>query len=208
MFKIIKKFRYVLCMILGAILFVVGHDVYFYYRFTQDMNTLVVSNDYDRLYKITSAFWNTEKNSVITQALIGQERIQNQSPSVDARMAALHAIEDSEYFSLIPLALQGGMLNSKKEIREESIRIYDKIMGRYYRGNLFTIAKRLEDETSPEIFDKKMDLLARYLYISKKDLLEKYKKDGPRPFTDFVYGKLKDTWLSDQCENINEQMEE
>lgn len=203
MFKIIKKFRYILCMILGAILFIVGHDIYHYYRFTQDINTLGVSNDYDRLYKITSAFWNTEKYSVITQALIGQERIQNQSPSVEARMAALHAIEDSEYFSLIPLALQGGMLNSKKEIREESIRIYDRILGRYYRGNLFTIAKRLEDETSPEIFDKKMDLLARYLYINKEELLEKYKKDGPQLFTDFVYEKLKNTSLPEQDKNIS-----
>ncbi len=123
-------------------------------------------------------------------------------------MAALHAIEDSEYFSLIPLALQGGMLNSKKEIREESIRIYDRILGRYYRGNLFTIAKRLEDETSPEIFDKKMDLLARYLYISKEELLEKYKKDGPRPFTDFVYEKLKNTCLPEQDENASEMTSE
>lgn len=144
-------------------------------------NYWTIRNDFNALYRqpfdyraqeAVDRFSNTHEGLEVLLSMFGYNK-DGIPAHPETKLYTLRKIEDSEYFN-ISFALETAACSyTDLEVRNEAVEICDHFIKKNAASVLFILLRDLGSENDKVLFDRKVELISKYMFIDDKELAGK-----------------------------------
>ena len=181
--------KYLVAMGAGAIIFVLCHDLFVSLTFRQDIKVLTTSDDYQTQYEICSKLLSSPAYSFVAYGSLSMY-VGEKPATEQAKLACLAAIEQSDHFTSIPLSINWATFDRSASVRLKALDLNERLLRRTYRGGLMFLSEKLLEEQDPDIQSRKLEMICRYLFLDKDEVISRFESEGPEKVISSILAQL------------------